>query len=115
MILVVDDDPDILGFIRMALEGEGFDVATAANGQDALCRVRELRPNLVLLDINMPIMDGVTFARQAEHEFGRLPIIVMTAGTEAARYSRELGARDSLPKPFDLNDLLDKVERCSVA
>lgn len=111
MILVVDDDPDIARVIRLALESEGLAVVTAPNGRDALQRAREQRPDLVLLDINMPIMDGVTFANHARVEFGDLPIIVMTAGAEASRYRDQLGARDSLPKPFELNDLLDKVER----
>jgi two-component system KDP operon response regulator KdpE len=111
VILVVDDDPDIARVIRLALESEGLAVVTAPNGRDALQRVREQRPELVLLDINMPIMDGVTFVHRARDEFGDLPIIVMTAGAEASRYRDQLGARDSLPKPFELNDLLDKVER----
>lgn len=111
VILVVDDDPDIARVIRLALESEGLAVVTAPNGRDALQRVREQRPELVLLDINMPIMDGVTFANRARDEFGDLPIIVMTAGAEATRYRDQLGARDSLPKPFELTDLLDKVER----
>jgi CheY-like chemotaxis protein len=111
VILVVDDDPDIALVIRMALEAEGMTVVTAANGRDALVCVREWRPDVVLLDINMPVMDGVTFARVARDEFGDLPIIVMTAGAEASVYRERLGASDSLPKPFDLSDLLDKVER----
>src|SRR5579885_2977762 len=87
VILVVDDDPDIARVIRLALESEGLAVVTAPNGREALQRVREQRPELVLLDINMPIMDGVTFASRARDEFGELPINVMTAGAEASRYS----------------------------
>jgi CheY-like chemotaxis protein len=111
VILVVDDDPDIALVIRMTLESEGMTVVTAPNGRDALLRLREGRPDVVLLDINMPVMDGVTFARCARDEFGDLPIIVMTAGAEASAYRERLGASDSLPKPFDLAELLDKVER----
>jgi CheY-like chemotaxis protein len=111
MILVVDDDPGIARFIRMALESEGRSVVTALNGRDALVRVREQRPDLVLLDINMPVMDGVTFAHKARTEFGQLSIIVMTARAEVSRFRDEVGACDCLPKPFELNDLLDKVER----
>jgi len=105
----VDDDPDILAFIRMALESEGHDVRTARNGLAALNQLREALPALILLDINMPIMDGVTFAHKAREEFGELRIIVMSAGTEMARFRREVGATDSLRKPFELMDLLDKV------
>ncbi len=115
VILVVDDDPDIARVIRLALESEGLAVVTARNGRDALQRVREQRPELVLLDINMPIMDGVTFANRVRVEFGDLPIIIMTAGAEASRYRDQLGARDTLPKPFELTELLDKVERHTTA
>ena len=111
MILVVDDDPDIVGFIRMALEAEGIAVTTARNGRVALERLREVVPAVVLLDINMPVMDGPEFARQARKEFRDLPIIVMTAGTEVARYSQELQADDSRAKPFELTDLLNKIGR----
>jgi DNA-binding response OmpR family regulator len=115
MILIVDDDPDICRFVRLALESEGYRVTTARNGLDALDCVRECRPTAVLLDINMPVMDGLTFARHARQEFGELPLIVMTAGTEAERCRREAGAADSLPKPFNLDELLDKVGKFAPA
>jgi CheY-like chemotaxis protein len=111
-ILVVDDDAGISGFLRLALIDEGYAVSVAANGQEALDHVREHCPNLILLDMNMPIMDGWEFCQKLRNcgsAEGSIPIVVMTAARDAANRSREVGAQGFLGKPFDLDHLFRVV------
>lgn len=110
-ILVVDDDPAILGTVADILDLEGYLVQTAQNGQEALLRLRETRPALVLLDMRMPVMDGWGFSRALAAEGIKLPIIVMTAARDARAWAAEIGAEAFVAKPFELPDLLDAVER----
>lgn len=110
LVLVVDDDADILDAICDILEGEDYRVARARHGQEALERVAEERPAVVLLDLMMPIMDGVAFAqmlrvRYADHE---IPIIVISADGNPQR-AASVGARGFLAKPFDIEALLAEV------
>ena len=110
-ILVVDDDDAIRQTVAEILEIEGYRVAAAANGQEALERVGEVKPSLVLLDMRMPIMDGWGFARELRQRGIKLPILVMTAAQNARSLAEEIGADGYVAKPFDLDDLLGKVER----
>jgi two-component system, chemotaxis family, chemotaxis protein CheY len=111
-ILVVDDDDLIRDCVAYVLEEEGFEVAKAANGQAALEKATSQPPNLILLDMRMPVLDGWGFARKYSEQPGpRAPIVVMTAATDAGAWAREVGADDFLPKPFDIPDLVDCVTR----
>ncbi len=110
-VLVVDDDPLIRTSISEILDLEGYPVATAANGAEALEVVEQARPSLVLLDMRMPIMDGWGFAGALNERGIRLPILVMTAAQSAETWAREVHADGYLAKPFELVDLLDAVER----
>jgi two-component system chemotaxis response regulator CheY len=110
-ILVVDDDASILETVTAILEMEGYAVATAANGVEALRRVEEARPVLVLLDMRMPVLDGWGFVRVLNERGVQLPIVVMTAAQDARRWATEIGAAGFLAKPFELPDLLDTVAR----
>src|SRR5665647_3644742 len=111
-ILVVDDEPDIREVARIALEMEDYRVEVAANGVEALEMVAASMPDLVLLDVKMPVMDGRTFAReyQARHNHP-VPIIVMTAAADARMRAHEMGATGWIGKPFDLDELLETVGR----
>jgi two-component system chemotaxis response regulator CheY len=110
-ILVIDDDPSILATVADALDDEGYEVRTASNGADGLVALAEDLPALVLLDMRMPILDGWGFVR-ALHERGiEVPIVVMTAAQDARRWGQEVGAVESVSKPFDLSSLLDTVAR----
>ena len=108
-VLVVDDDPDILEAVCDILEGEGYRVARARNGREALARVDEERPLLILLDHMMPVMDGLAFAqalhRREDHE---IPIVVISADGDPQK-AAALGARGFLAKPFDIDALLAEV------
>ena len=110
-ILVVDDDPAIRTVVAEVLADEGYAIRTASNGEEALRTIDEATPALVLLDMRMPVMDGWGFASALRDRGFDLPILVMTAAQDAAQWAREVGAVGALAKPFDLNDLLDIVER----
>ena len=106
-VLIVDDEPNMRGFLRMALEDEGYTVRTATNGQEALDRVRRTPPDAILLDLMMPVMDGWSFltARRTLSSEYRCPVIVMSA-VGGWNLARELGAASFLAKPFDIYVLL---------
>lgn len=110
-ILVVDDDPSILETVRVILESEGHPVVTATNGKEALDCLERVRPGLMLLDMRMPVLDGWGVAKALRDSPLRVPIIVMTAAENARRWADEIQAEGFLAKPFDLNDLIDTVER----
>ena len=109
-ILVVDDDPEIQSLVGAILELEGYQVEVAPNGVAALRAIERLRPALILMDVNMPFLDGRELAQELEERGVEVPIIVMTAGDNAGQMAAELKAAGYLPKPFDLSDLLDLVE-----
>jgi two-component system, chemotaxis family, chemotaxis protein CheY len=110
-ILVVDDDPEILAMLRDFLEGEGLAVRTAVNGAEALDMLDTVSPSLVLLDMRMPILDGWGFAAQLGDRRESYPIVVMTAAESARRWADEIGANGYIAKPFDVNELLQVIER----
>jgi CheY-like chemotaxis protein len=114
-ILVVDDDPNALDIVRTYLEAQGYSVTTATNGTDALARLEECRPVLVLLDVMMPGMDGWEVARVIKNhpDFGSTRVVMLTARSDFADKHEGLraGADDYLVKPIQLADLGQRVER----
>jgi two-component system, chemotaxis family, chemotaxis protein CheY len=110
-VLVVDDEPAIRYVVAETLAFEGYPVKTAENGAEALRIVEKEHPELVLLDMRMPVLDGWGFAKKLKQRGLDVPIVVMTAAHNGSGWSREIGAKAYLPKPFDLIDLLDTVER----
>jgi DNA-binding response OmpR family regulator len=110
-ILVVDDEPRIIGFIRMNLELEGHQVIEAHSGLEALEAVRTKLPDIVLLDVMMPDLDGFETLRMLR-EFSNIPVIMLTAkGEENDRvYGLELGADDYIPKPFGPRELSSRIK-----
>ena len=110
-ILVVDDDPDMQDVMALTLELGGYEVARASNGQQALERVEEGMPDLILLDMRMPVMDGWTFAAELRRRHAACaPIVVCTAAEDAQRRAREVAAVGCLSKPFELDEMLRVVE-----
>jgi CheY-like chemotaxis protein len=110
-ILVVDDDPDMQDVMVLALEAGDYRVCRASNGQEALERVEECVPDLILLDMRMPVMDGWAFSAELRRRYGHeVPIVVCTAAEDAQRRAREVGAVGCLSKPFELDELLHLVE-----
>ena len=110
-VLVVDDDTSILDTVTSILTGEGYDVVSAATGEEALAAVARTQPRLILLDMRMPVMDGWAVARALREQGINVPIVVMTAAESAKRWADEVGAQGYLAKPFGLDDLLATVER----
>lgn len=114
LVLVVDDDPDILQFVSMNLEMEGFVVATAATGAAALESAAEQVPDLILLDVMMPEMDGLAAlaALRAQPLTANVPIVLLTAKALAQDRIAGLnqGADDYIAKPFDVEELVARVQ-----
>jgi CheY-like chemotaxis protein len=112
-VLVVDDDPSIQGFLAEALVDEGYRVRTAANGREALAILGEWRPDLILLDLMMPEMDGWAFRgeQRAMPAVSDVPVIVLSATRELATRTRDLEPVQVVSKPFDLEALLGTIER----
>jgi len=109
-ILVVDDDPEILSFLKRGLTFEGFAVETAYDGSEALAKARESEPDLIILDIMMPGIDGMEVSRRLR-QASDVPILLLTAkGTIADKVAGlDSGADDYLVKPFDFDELLARV------
>lgn len=110
-VLVVDDDPDIRDLTRVVLEDEGYVVATAASGEEALARITEHQPSLVLLDIRMPGVNGFQVQEQLQQLGLAVTVVFMSAEPQLASRVRQYRAAGFLQKPFDLSQFLDVVER----
>lgn len=110
LVLVVDDEPRIVTFIRMNLELEGARVMSAGDGKAALERAREHLPDVVLLDIMMPEMDGFETLKRLR-EFSQTPVLILTAKDEEDDRVRglELGADDFISKPFSHRELVSRM------
>jgi len=110
-ILVVDDERRMVGFIRLNLEQDGFEVIEAYNGTEALERLRDSLPDLILLDVMMPDIDGFEVLRMIR-EISQVPVIMLTAkGEEDDKVKGlELGADDYVTKPFSPRELVSRVK-----
>jgi len=109
-VLTADDDPQLLRLVTRNLELEGYEVIAARDGQEALQLIEARAPDLVLLDIMMPRMDGFTVCERVR-EFSNVPIIILTARGQDQDKIRglDLGADDYLTKPFSVDELLARV------
>jgi CheY-like chemotaxis protein len=114
-VLVIEDDSDVREVIRLALEGDGFRVRTVPDGRAALTALAESRPDVILLDLWMPVMHGWAFrARQRRTPAWRdIPLVVLTATDNLAPTSSELAPDAVLAKPFTVGELLAVVHRLS--
>src|SRR5579872_7042861 len=114
-ILVVDDEPDAIELIKFNLKAAGYEVVTAADGEEALKKARALLPNLILLDLMLPEVDGLEVCKilRRDARVSAIPIIMLTA--KAAEIDRvlglELGADDYVTKPFSPRELVLRVKR----
>ncbi|MGH7666756.1 MAG: response regulator transcription factor [Candidatus Dormibacteria bacterium] len=109
-ILVVDDEPAITDFIKIGLEREGFEVETAADGRAALALVDRLAPDLVVLDVMMPRMDGIALTKVLAGDPHRGLVILSARDDTSDRIQGlDLGADDYLGKPFDFSELLSRI------
>ena len=121
-ILVVDDDPDILEAISLILEAHGYQVVTARDGIDGLHQIKEEKPDLMILDLMMPKLDGFGVCKELKDprwsKYARMPIIILSSVRQDAskrRYELETGVQldvdDYVEKPIEHNILLERVEK----
>lgn len=115
-IMVVDDEPDLLEVVKLILESDGYQVVTAGSGQEALDNIEKEKPDLVLLDIIMPKMDGwEVFSRiKSNPKTTSIPVIMLTAKDQ--RIDKLIGLHvvrvdDYITKPFGRSELLDRIKR----
>jgi CheY-like chemotaxis protein len=112
-VLVVDDDPDLAAICSLILEGEGYETSVANNGVDAYDKVMATRVDAVLLDVMMPVMDGLTVCRllKSDPETEQLPVIVMSASEKLREQARVAHADAVIAKPFNIDDLVLAVNK----
>ena len=110
-VLIADDDAKIRELLELYLTKEGFAVVQAADGAEAILKAQQLKPDLMVLDIMMPVMDGMEVCRQVR-KFSRVPVIMLTARTEDEDriHGLELGADDYVSKPFNPRELVARVK-----
>ena len=110
-ILLVDDDPDILDSAQYLLEAEGYVVDTARHGQEALARLAAHRPDVILLDLMMPVMDGWQFAEELHKtSCADVPVVVLSASHGLAEQAQAVRAKAHLAKPFEIHELVKKID-----
>lgn len=111
-VLIVDDNPDIVALLRANLSVSGFDTVEAQNGEVALAKIDQEKPDLVLLDLMMPVLDGWAVLERLQGRRERPPIIVLTAADAVMNVDRaqRLGVTAYITKPFNLPDLVGLVE-----
>jgi CheY-like chemotaxis protein len=113
LILVADDDEDILALVKAVLERSGHEVVTVADGAEALATVRTRRPDLAVLDITMPLVDGLEVLRRlrADAETAALPVVLLSAQAQEADIERGFvtGASAYIKKPFSPRELVTRV------
>jgi len=112
-VLVVDDDPDVVELLRRVLVNDGWEVATAQDGDQALARCEESLPSIILVDLMMPKMDGQEFLRRlrARHGVAMPPVVIVSASYLRNEVGREHGVVATISKPFDLDDVRDTVDQ----
>jgi two-component system, OmpR family, alkaline phosphatase synthesis response regulator PhoP len=113
-ILIVDDEVDLVETVRFPLEMEGYHVLVSYNGEDALNQARQENPDLILLDLMLPKLDGYKVCRllKFDDRYKHIPILMLTAKTQEKdkALGMETGANEYITKPFEMDDLLKKVK-----
>lgn len=113
-ILIVDDELPFVETVKASLEFEGYEIVAVHDGQTGLEKAREIKPDLILLDVMMPKMNGYQVCRELKQsdETKGVPIIVLTAkAQESDKYwGKEVGADEYITKPFEMDELLEKIK-----
>ncbi len=113
LVLVVDDDPQVREVVRINLELEGYAVREAANGEEGLAALEEEAPDLILLDVMMPQVDGWEMLRrvQERHGVGSIPVVMFSGQLDVGSEAAERGAQGFVGKPFDLRALIEQTKQ----
>jgi DNA-binding response OmpR family regulator len=113
-ILIVDDEVDLVETVRFPLEMDGFNVLVSYNGEDALNQARKEKPDLIILDLMLPKLDGYKVCRllKFDERYKHIPILMLTAKTQEKDklLGKETGADEYITKPFEMDELLEKVK-----
>ena len=114
-ILIVDDEPDLLTVLKFGLEAEGFDVLQASDGEQGLALARQTLPDLMVLDLMLPRMDGYKVCRalKFDERYQQIPIFILSArsGETDRRLALELGADEVHTKPYDMRALIARIRQ----
>ncbi|EDM37803.1 Response regulators consisting of a CheY-like receiver domain and a HTH DNA-binding domain [Pedobacter sp. BAL39] len=115
-IMICDDDAGILEMMEMIMDEYGFDVITQANSLNVLQGLQQEKPDLLLLDIWMPLLSGDQVLKniKADVQFNKLPVIMYSASSEGRSIAENAGADDYIDKPFDMNELEVKIRQLIV-
>lgn len=112
-VLVVDDEPDLVRILQFGLKAAGYDVEVAADGQEGLKKARELRPDIILLDLMLPKLDGYKVCRllKFDERYKHIPIMILSARTQEGdqALAHEMGANQFVTKPYDFKEILSLV------
>lgn len=111
-VLVIEDNPDLRDFLRLALEAQNYEVLTAAHGHEALAYLNGHRVDAIVTDLFMPEMDGIETVAEVRKRYPGVRVIAMSgrAGVDYLPVTRELGVKHTLRKPFDLQELIAALE-----
>lgn len=114
-ILVVDDEPDIVKMLTLRLKSKGYEVIAAFDGLEALDKARNEKPDLIILDLRLPKMDGYQVCRllKFDKKYGSIPVVMLTAKTQEVDKTTgyETGADAYVTKPFDAQSLMATIEK----
>jgi len=111
-ILVIDDEMDMVELIETSLVPEGYRVFSASNGQEGLEKLSATRPDLIILDINMPTMNGITFCHEMHQKHGfSIPVLIISARPHSEHLIQELQVDGFLDKPFAIDNLLFNIKQ----
>jgi len=113
-ILIVDDEADLVAVLRFGLEAEGFRVLTAGDGEDGLRQARESEPDMMVLDLMLPKMDGYKVCRALKYDerYRAMPIIILSArsGAQDRQLALDMGADDFVTKPYEMRNLVRRIQ-----
>ncbi len=113
-VLVVDDEPDLIRILEFGLRAAGYQVDIAADGQEGLKKARELRPDIILLDLMLPKLDGYKVCRllKFDERYRQIPIIILSARTQEGdqTLAKEMGANRFITKPYEFGEILAHIE-----
>jgi len=111
-ILTVDDDAIVIALAKHTLKNKGYEVISAQNGEEALAALKKKIPDLILLDVQMPVMDGYTFImkKSAVPEYANIPVIVLTSMEKTEPLFKRHGVKAYLLKPLNPESLLNKIQ-----
>src|SRR5207237_3836262 len=113
LVLIVDDDPGLRRYVRASLENEGYTVREAANAEEGLAAVEDEAPDLILLDVMMPKVDGWEMLRrvQERHGVGSIPVVMFSGQLDAGNEAAQRGAQAFVGKPFDLRPSIEQTKQ----